>query len=103
MKERRFFVYMMASRAKFGAIYVGSTQDILRRSAQQAGEAVGGAAWPLRYQACRLVWFEECGDYEQMRRREVQLKKWRRVWKVELISSRNPTWTDLRGDLGKMI
>ena len=27
--------------------------------------------------------------------REKQLKKWRRVWKVELIESTNPQWRDL--------
>jgi predicted GIY-YIG superfamily endonuclease len=28
-------------------------------------------------------------------RRESQLKKWRRLWKIRLIEKLNPTWSDL--------
>jgi hypothetical protein len=28
-------------------------------------------------------------------RREKQLKKWNRAWKIRLIESRNPEWVDL--------
>ena len=33
--------------------------------------------------------------------REKQMKKWRRVWKLELIEKSNPDWRDLYDDLLK--
>jgi putative endonuclease len=35
----------------------------------------------------------------EARAREATLKRWRRVWKFELIESLNPEWRDLAGDL----
>jgi len=32
--------------------------------------------------------------YEAIKR-EKQLKKWKRVWKLELIENKNPGWIDL--------
>ena len=32
-------------------------------------------------------------------RRETQLKKWRRAWKLQLIEEGNPDWRDLYNEL----
>ena len=42
-----------------------------------------------------LVWFEQHDDLEEARLRELQIKKWKRAWKVELIEQDNPQWKDL--------
>jgi putative endonuclease len=42
-----------------------------------------------------LVWFEEYGDVHDAVRREKNIKKWRRAWKIELIEKMNPEWKDL--------
>jgi hypothetical protein len=42
-----------------------------------------------------LVYYEGFGDVNDAIRREKQLKKWRRPWKLELIESLNPQWLDL--------
>jgi putative endonuclease len=31
--------------------------------------------------------------------REKQIKEWRRLWKVQLIETTNPTWRDLFGEI----
>ena len=31
--------------------------------------------------------------------REKQMKKWRRVWKLEIIEKQNPDWKDLWRDI----
>ncbi|VAW45675.1 hypothetical protein MNBD_GAMMA02-1510 [hydrothermal vent metagenome] len=36
--------------------------------------------------------------YEAIKR-EKQLKKWQRVWKLELIENFNPSWKDLYADI----
>ena len=42
-----------------------------------------------------LVWFEAHEDLQEARKREWQIKKWKRSWKVRLIEEMNPDWRDL--------
>ena len=42
-----------------------------------------------------LVWFEAHDDLQEARRRESQIKKWKRDWKLKLIERGNPDWLDL--------
>ncbi|MCB8828536.1 GIY-YIG nuclease family protein, partial [Escherichia coli] len=48
-----------------------------------------------KYDCRLLVWFEAHDDIQDARQRELQLKKWKRDWKVDLIETANPTWKDL--------
>ena len=47
-----------------------------------------------------LVWFEQHSTMEQAILREKRIKKWLRVWKIELIERDNLGWRDLAEDLG---
>jgi putative endonuclease len=42
-----------------------------------------------------LVYFELYEDMMSAIRREKQMKKWNRAWKLELIEKQNPAWRDL--------
>jgi putative endonuclease len=46
------------------------------------------------------VWFERHDDLQDARRRELQIKEWKRGWKVRLIEEQNPDWLDLFPTLG---
>jgi putative endonuclease len=46
-----------------------------------------------------LVWFELHDSITEAIRREKQLKKWGRAWKIRLIEERNPGWIDLWGNI----
>jgi putative endonuclease len=48
-----------------------------------------------KYWVKKLVYYEITEDVEQAILREKQLKKWNRVWKIELIKKMNPEWKDL--------
>ena len=86
-----YFVYIMASWSK--VIYVGVTNDLLRRTAEhRTGHSPG---FTKRYRIRRLVYFESFGDPTAAIAREKQLKKWRREKKVALIERANPDWNDL--------
>jgi putative endonuclease len=87
-----YYVYIIASR-KDGAIYIGITNDIVRRIYEHRTKAVPG--FTSRYNITRLVWFEIYDDPITAISREKELKKWRRSWKVELIEKDNPEWNDL--------
>jgi putative endonuclease len=87
-----YYVYLLAS-DKNGTLYLGVTNDVVRRAYQHKSKAVGG--FTKRYQVERLVWFEIYDDAVTAIAREKELKKWRRAWKIRLIEESNPNWADL--------
>ena len=90
--DKDFYVYMLASKMG-GTIYVGVTSDLIGRTYIHRENLVPG--FTSKYGVHRLVWFEQQGDAEYAIRREKQLKKWNRAWKIRLIEARNPAWVDL--------
>ncbi|QIL02231.1 GIY-YIG nuclease family protein [Sphingomonas sinipercae] len=86
------FVYMMAS-ARNGTLYVGSTRDLAKRAWEHRSGAAAG--FTRRYGCKLLVWFEAHDDLQEARLRELQIKKWKRLWKLSTIEAANPNWTDL--------
>ena len=80
-----YYVYILASR-KDGAIYVGVTNDIVRRIYEHRTKVIKG--FTSKYNITRLVWFEIYDDPISAIPREKELKKWKRAWKVQLIESR---------------
>jgi putative endonuclease len=87
-----YFVYIIASR-KDGAIYIGVSNDIVRRIFEHRNKLVPGFA--SKYNITRLVWFEMYDDPISAISREKELKKWKRSWKIQLIEAENPQWNDL--------
>jgi putative endonuclease len=87
-----YFVYIAAS-TKDGAIYIGITNDIVRRIFEHRTKAAPG--FTSKYNTTRLVWFEIYDDPISAISREKELKKWKRAWKIQLIEAQNPQWNDL--------
>jgi putative endonuclease len=87
-----FYVYLLASR-RHGTLYLGVTNDLVRRVHEHKTKAVPG--FTTRYAVDRLVWFETYADPTNAIAREKELKKWRRDWKIRLIEQQNPEWRDL--------
>ena len=88
----QYYVYILAS-SKQGTLYIGITNDILRRVHEHKLKLVRG--FSARYGIDKLVYFEIFDYPASAIAREKQLKKWRRDWKLELIESKNPGWVDL--------
>jgi len=93
---KTYFVYIMASK-KNGILYVGVTDDLVRRVFEHKEGFVGG--FTKKYWVKRLIYFEETPNVKSAITREKQIKKWKREWKVELIEKLNPGWKDLYFDL----
>ena len=86
------YIYIMAS-GKNGTIYIGVTSDLIARvHAHREGFVPG---FTKRYGCKLLVWYEAFDDIQQARQRELQMKEWKRSWKVKLIEERNLDWEDL--------
>jgi putative endonuclease len=93
---KTYHVYILASKRN-GTLYIGMTDNLARRVYEHRNDLIEG--FTKRYRVHRLVHAEETNDVESALRREKQLKKWNRKWKLELIEKVNPEWRDLYDDL----
>jgi putative endonuclease len=91
-RDRSFWVYILASRIG-GTIYIGVTNDLIRRVYEHKNGLAEG--FTRKYEVHRLVYFEQHSDIEAAIRREKRLKKCNRRWKIQLIEEANPNWIDL--------
>ena len=92
MREHVYYVYLLASQRN-GTLYVGVTNDLLRRVTEHREHAVPG--FTKRYEVTRLVWFETHGYIHEAIAREKRIKAWKRQWKIDLFKEINPNWDDL--------
>jgi putative endonuclease len=93
---KQYYVYILASRPG-GALYVGVTNDLIRRVAQHKEGSVKGHT--QRYNINKLVYFEPYADVRDAIQREKNMKHWPRVYKTRLIGESNPTWRDLYDEM----
>jgi putative endonuclease len=86
------YVYILASKPR-GTLYVGVTDDLVRRVYEHRTDAVEGLT--KRYSVHRLVYFEVFDDIENAIAREKCIKRWNRSWKIQMIEEKNLYWEDL--------
>jgi putative endonuclease len=87
-----YYIYILASR-RYGTLYIGITNSLKHRLDQHKRGA--GSEFVHKYGVCRLVYVEPYERAEDAIRREKQLKKWKRDWKIQLIEKENLEWRDL--------
>jgi putative endonuclease len=92
----KFYVYILASKRN-GTLYIGMTNDLIRRVGEHKSGAVEG--FTKMYGVHRLVWYEPADTALIAITREKQLKKWNRAWKLRLIEAMNPDWQDLYDEI----
>jgi len=86
----------MASKRN-GTVYVGVTSELKQRAFKHKNRAYG--SFTKKYTIDKLVYFEETNSIEEAIKREKQIKKWNRQWKLCLIENFNPKWKDLYDDI----
>ena len=86
------YVYIMASRRN-GTIYIGATSDLPARAYQHRNGLIEG--FTKEHGCTLLVWYQAHDTIEAARARELQMKKWKRLWKLREIETMNPDWDDL--------
>ena len=91
-----YFVYILTNQPR-GTLYVGVTNDLVRRIHEHREGAVPG--FTKRYGLKQLVHFERNDDPATAIQREKNIKHWSRVWKLDLVASSNPQWRDLYTDI----
>jgi len=96
MKEKTYFVYILASKRN-GTLYIGTTSDLIKRVYQHKNNLVDG--FTKKYQVHNLVYFEQTPNVMSAIEREKNLKAWKRKWKIDLIEKNNYEWRDLYNKL----
>jgi putative endonuclease len=86
------YVYIMAS-SRNGTLYIGVTSDLAQRVWQHREGLVPG--FTHKHNCKILVWYEAHADIQGARLRELQMKKWKRQWKLSEIERTNSSWEDL--------
>ena len=89
-------VYILASKPR-GTLYTGVTRDLIKRIWEHKNDVVTG--FTKEYKIHRFVYYELHEDISSAILREKQIKKWNRLWKIELIEDFNPEWNDLYDDI----
>jgi putative endonuclease len=69
------------------------TSDLQKRTWEHKNDLIEG--FTKRYSVHRLVYYELHDEMVSAIRREKQIKKWQRDWKLKLIEGENPDWDDL--------
>jgi putative endonuclease len=85
-------VYILASK-RDGVLYIGVTSALADRIAIHKQDLIDG--FTKKYGVHLLVYYETHETMLDAIRRESQIKKWKRAWKVRIIQEMNPEWADL--------
>jgi len=91
-KEHKYYTYIL-THEKDHIFYVGVTNNIKRRISEHRKGTYGSHVG--RYNIKKLVYFEEHQWIQTAIKREKTIKKWKREWKINIITEQNPDWIDL--------
>jgi len=91
IRHNCYYVYILSSRTK--VLYVGMTNHLARRIYEHKNKINEG--FTAKYNADKLVYFEEVENETSAKKLEKQIKGWLRKRKINLIESKNPNWDDL--------
>jgi putative endonuclease len=94
--RKQYYVYILTNK-KFGTLYIGVTNDLLRRIWEHKQGNIEG--FTQTYKLKILVYFEIFDSVDQAIIREKQMKEWKRDWKINKIEEENPEWNDLYTNL----
>ena len=96
--NHQYYVYIITNK-KDGVLYIGVTNDLECRMFEHKNKLVKG--FSSRYNLDKLVYLEVYQYIEDAIKREKNIKKWKREWKINLIVEENADWDDLSKDWSK--
>ncbi len=93
--QHQYYVYIITNK-KDGVLYIGVSNNLERRMFEHKNKLVKG--FSSRYNLDKLIYFEAYQYISDAIKREKNLKKWKRDWKINLIVEDNVDWNDLSED-----
>ncbi len=97
MNAHNYYVYLLTNESK-SSFYIGVTNNLLRRTIEHKAKVNEG--FTKQYNVNRLVYYEVFTQIKDAIAREKRLKRWNRLWKINLIEKENADWRDLSFDIG---
>lgn len=91
--ERGGYIYIMTNKVN-KVFYIGVTSNLSARIYEHKSNIYPGC-FTSKYNVYKLVYFESFDSIEEAIVREKVLKKWRRLWKIDLIKKSNQDFEDL--------
>lgn len=88
-----WYIYIMTNKVN-GVLYIGISDNIGERVKEHQLK-VYPKSFTAKYNCDRLIYLEEYDNGLEAAKREVNLKKWKRAWKIKLIEEVNPSWMDI--------
>ena len=97
MQKEKFYVYVLQSLKDF-SFYIGQCDDLDKRMSKHFE---GFSKYTASKRPLRLVYFEVLNSRSEAIKREKNIKKWKRFWKIKLVNTKNPEWKDLYDEIIK--
>jgi putative endonuclease len=95
IKEHKYYTYILTHNRNH-IFYVGVTNNIERRVFEHRNGTYGSHVG--KFNIKKLVYFEVHQWIQEAIKREKIIKKWKRQWKISIITDQNPNWRDLSAD-----
>lgn len=95
---KNYYLYILASQ-KNGTLYIGRTENLAKRIHDHKNNIAG--SFTEKYAVKNLVYYEIYENPDDAASREINMKKWKRQWKIKLIEENNPEWDDLYYNLNQ--
>ena len=92
-KEWSDIIVYIITNPRHTVLYTGFTDDVERRTYEHKNQLRD--SFTKKYNCCKLIYFEEFNNADEALHREHQIKRYKREWKINLITSQNPAWDDL--------
>jgi len=86
------YIYILTNK-NHTVLYVGRSKQLKIRLKQHKNNSL--KIFTGKYNVDKLVYFETTKYVNNSIKREQQIKKWNRTWKINLINGLNPDWKDL--------
>ena len=96
MKKKEPCIYILTNKPR-GTLYIGMTTDLVDRMEKHLSNTE--KSFVTKYKLYMLVHVEFYPTINEASAREMQLKHWKREWKLQLIEEHNPEWCDLKLEL----
>jgi len=93
--NHQYYVYILSNKMN-GTLYIGVSNNLERRMFEHKNKLVNG--FTKTYNLDKLMYFETYQYINDAIKREKNMKKWKRQWKINLIIKDNPNWKDLSSD-----
>ena len=91
---------MMANKSNT-VLYIGVTNNLKRRTLEHKDGLKDG--FTKKYNCKKLVWYKGMNSIIAAIKEEKRMKKWKRIYKENVINKVNPGWKDLYYQIGSVV